>query len=184
MFPSTKTFRWINFLESNIPFLFWHRRFWSICKLCAGQMLTFQQASRAQRSFAFAPTKAIFTFFGAIPFGQLKVTPARPKFNFAGVFCYSDLTYGDCFFLVDERWDEDVFVGFSCGWRWYRLVVEQGDDLSTFGGGSLMKHSAVFLGKKDCRSPFFGTLSFFFALTIINKLAHADNIRVYIFSYL
>ena len=98
MFPSTKTFRWIIFLESNIPFLFWHRRFWSVCKLCAGQMLTFQQASRAQRSFAFAPTKAIFTFFGAIPFGQLKVTTAPPNWKKMQVFCYSDLTYGDCFF--------------------------------------------------------------------------------------
>lgn len=101
MFPSTKTFRWIIFLESNIPFLFCHRRFWSICKLCAGQMLTFQQASRAQRSFAFAPTKAIFTFFGAIPFGQLKVTPAPPNWKILPVFCYSDLAYGFFWWMQD-----------------------------------------------------------------------------------
>lgn len=44
------------------------------------------------------------------------------------------------------------------------IVVEQGDDLSTFCGGSLMKHSAVFLTKRIVDLNYFGTSRFFLLL--------------------
>ena len=98
IFPSTKTFRWIMFLESNKnPFSFGTDVFWSICKLCAGQMLTFLASLKGAKGLAFAPTKAIFTFLEPFHWVQLKWRPPRPILILP-VFCYSDLAYGDCFF--------------------------------------------------------------------------------------
>ena len=86
-------------------------------------------------------------------------------------------------FLVDERWDEDVSVGFSCGWRWYRSVVEQGDDLSTFGGGSLMKHSAVFWAIRIVDLHFL-ELYFCFLLLLTNLRTHIIYVYIFVHIYI
>lgn len=77
----------------------------------------FPASLKGPKELGICTNKSHLHIFGAIPLAQLKVTPAPPKFNFAGFFCYSDLAYGDCFF----------FGEWKMGWRcfcWFQLWLK------------------------------------------------------------